>query len=297
MTKNNIKIDEPIKKGPYIIKELMLMIFLRYLATGSFMKVSSELCSVTKSTAWKSIHLIIKSLIKQREIFIKFPDQNDLSKIEHAFRQKKGFPGVVGCVDGTHIPIEVPKSDITETFRNRKGYMSLNCQMICGPIGEIYDCITCWPGSTHDSRVWRESRIFERLGETISDRYHLLADSAYPISVNLLPPFKNPNEREHRRFNYLHSATRMAIEKAYGVIKRRFPLLKFGLRFRKVADSANCIVAAVILHNICLAHVDDIDERDADFVPNEDEIDEVNHRIVDNAGVAKRLRILNEIFG
>merc|ERR1719234_2814373 len=101
-------IDEPIKKGPYIIKELMLMIFLRYLATGSFMKVSS----VTKSTAWKSIHLIIKSLIKQREIFIKFPDQNDLSKIEHAFRQKKGFPGVVGCVVVTHIPIEVPKSDI-----------------------------------------------------------------------------------------------------------------------------------------------------------------------------------------
>ena len=244
----------------------MLMVFLRYLATGSFMKVCSELCFISKSTAWKSIHSVIKNLVKVRTSFIKFPGQSEFQRIELAFRQKKGFPGVIGCVDGTHIPIEVPKSDIAETFRNRKGYMSLNCQMVCGPIGEIYDCITGWPGSTHDSRIWRESQISRRLGAMIGERYHLLADSAYPISVNLLPPFKNPPERQHRRFNYLHSSTRMAIEKAYGVIKRRFPLLKFGLRFRTVVDSANCIVAAVILHNICLIHVDELDQRVPDIL-------------------------------
>ena len=271
------------------------MIFLRYLATGSFMKVCSELCFVSKSTAWKSIHYIIKSLMKVRTRFIKFPEQAELQRVELALRQKNGFPGVIGCVDGTHIPVEVPKSDVAETFRNRKGYMSLNCQMVCGPIGEIYDCITSWPGSTHDSRIWRESMIFRRLGAMIPERYHLLADSAYPISVNLLPPFKSPPERQHRKFNYLHSATRMAIEKAYGVIKRRFPILKFGLRFRKVTDSANCIVAAVILHNICLLHVDELDHRGSDTLPDEDEIEDVDDQSMNSAGVAKRLRIMYEI--
>ena len=34
-----------------------------------------------------------------------------------------------------------------------------------------------------------------------------------------------------------------------------------------------------MLYNICLTRVGEIDERDAGFVPNKDEIDEVNQRI------------------
>ena len=45
-------------------------------------------------------------------------------------------------------------------------------------------------------------------------------------------------------------------------------MLEFGLRFRKVPDSANLIIAAVIFHKICQLHVDDIDEKDGDFAPN-----------------------------
>lgn len=60
----------------------------------------------------------------------------------------------------------------------------------------------------------------------------------------------------------------MAIEKCYGVLKRRFPLLSFGLRFRDVAVSANCIVVAAMLHNICIqnrdAHFDGDDISDPD---------------------------------
>ena len=63
--------------------------------------------------------------------------------------------------------------------------------MICGPLGEIYDCITSWPGSTHDSRIWKESLISKKLRSI---------QAAYPISIHFIPPFKNPLHRRYGRF-------------------------------------------------------------------------------------------------
>ena len=69
------------------------------------------------------------------------------------------------------------------------------------------------------------------------------------------------------RYNYAHSATRMCIERIYGQLKRRFSLLQYGLRFRKIEDSANLITAAVCLFNFCKqCGVEEFDE-------SEDEID------------------------
>ena len=43
--------------------------------------------------------------------FIKFPDPDSFERVEMKFRHKFGFPGVLGCVDGTHIPVLVPKNN------------------------------------------------------------------------------------------------------------------------------------------------------------------------------------------
>ena len=62
----------------------------------------------------------------------------------------------------------------------------------------------------------------------------------------------------------------MAIERAYGQLKRRFPMLQFGIRLEDVEDSANLVVAAVILFNFCKIH-DDEDFDGPEFVENQDQ--------------------------
>ena len=44
--------------------------------------------------------------------------------------QIAGFPDLLGCVDGTHIRIKRPK-DNENDFVNRKGYHSINTQIVC----------------------------------------------------------------------------------------------------------------------------------------------------------------------
>lgn len=64
----------------------------------------------------------------------------------------------------------------------------------------------------------------------------------------------------------------MAIERCYGQMKRRFPLLANGLRFRKPTDSAKCIVAIATLHNVCKRNYDDDEFNGQDSLVNEDSL-------------------------
>ena len=64
--------------------------------------------------------------------FIKFPTGQKAKEVMEAFEEKKGFPGVIGAVDGTHIPIKAPKHN-HEQYINRKGFFSIQLQVICDP--------------------------------------------------------------------------------------------------------------------------------------------------------------------
>ena len=52
----------------------------------------------------------------------------------------------------------------------------------------------------------------------------------------------------------------MAIECCYGILKRRFPILKNVIKFRALKDSANMVIAAVIIHNFCVKSRENEDE-------------------------------------
>ncbi|KAI8115056.1 putative nuclease HARBI1 [Lucilia cuprina] len=44
---------------------------------------------------------------------------------KEAFFRTGGIPGVIGCVDGTHVKIKAPGSEINHLYYNRKEYYSI----------------------------------------------------------------------------------------------------------------------------------------------------------------------------
>ncbi|KAL7745052.1 hypothetical protein ACLKA6_008119 [Drosophila palustris] len=51
-----------------------------------------------------------------------------LTKSKQHFDQKYGIPGIVGCIDGTHIKTMKPGS-AEQVYFNRKGYFSINAMV------------------------------------------------------------------------------------------------------------------------------------------------------------------------
>ena len=84
----------------------------------------------------------------------------------------------------------------------------------------------------------------------------LLGDSGYPCKPCLMTPYYDPLTPAQKLFNKAHSKTRVVVEQTFGILKQRFPCLRYTLR-NKIDHIPNIIVATAILHNICLERNDD----------------------------------------
>ena len=86
-----------------------VLIALRFYASGGFLQVVGNTFSVDKSTVSHAIMDASRALAAKQPCFIKWPLTHDeCAKIKNKFYIRGGFPGVVGCVDRTHVRLQVP---------------------------------------------------------------------------------------------------------------------------------------------------------------------------------------------
>ncbi|XP_071947388.1 putative nuclease HARBI1 [Antedon mediterranea] len=204
---------------------------LRFYASGSMHNISGDLSGIHESTACRIVRQV--SLALQRHY-------HDIS----------GFPNVIGAVDGTHVRIQAPTVD-EFVYVNRKGYHthSLNIQVVCDANMRFTNCVLRWPGSTLDSRIFRESGLGVAFENGEMPEGYLLGDSGYALRPFLLTPFINPITREERRYNNVHSITRSIVERTIGAWKRRFRCMHEENRMQPHRTCA-VVAATMVIHNI-----------------------------------------------
>ncbi|KAK7879841.1 hypothetical protein WMY93_033489 [Mugilogobius chulae] len=123
--------------------------------------------------------------------FIKVPDLEEATQIAARFQRAFGLPQIIGCIDGSHIPI-MPPSDGYRDFINRKGWASYVLQ------GVVDDQCCFWsvsckvPGSAHDANVLRMSEIYRQAHrlpkraidvEGVGVNFYIIGDPAYPYWI------------------------------------------------------------------------------------------------------------------
>ncbi|XP_067132791.1 putative nuclease HARBI1 [Centruroides vittatus] len=236
-------------RGLPLTTEQQLLTALRFYATGSYQRVAGDLIGVHVSTVCRTIQNVSKALVHLKNAEIVFPTESELPSVKHDFSvlSKDNFPGIIGAIDCTHIPIQCPDSSRAQVFYNRKSYYSINCQVICDGKMKIRNIVAQWPGSTHDSRIFSNSSIKEKLHQGYCNGY-LVGDSGYPCLPYLMTPFLHPQNHGERRYNKAHSRARNIVERLFGVWKRRFPCIGSCLR-TKLDNTLNIIIATAILHN------------------------------------------------
>lgn len=79
----------------------------------------------------------------------------------------------------------------------------------------------------------------------------LLGDSGYANNSYMLTPLTAPSTPAERRYQRAHISTRNAVERLFGVAKRRFPSLAFGMQI-DLDRVLSVIVACFILHNMAI---------------------------------------------
>ncbi|XP_038698089.1 uncharacterized protein LOC119995659 [Tripterygium wilfordii] len=102
---------------------------------------------------------------------------------------------------------------------------------------------------------------FQQHGQLLLKDQYYLVDSGYPCIAGYLPPFRGgryhiseyhgrgrgPRTRKEL-FNYRHSSMRMVIERCFGVLKARFPILKLMPPYPPTRQRL-IVVACCAIHN------------------------------------------------
>jgi DDE superfamily endonuclease len=70
--------------------------------------------------------------------------------------------GVIGCIDGSHIPIRAPH-DSPSSYVNRRGFHSILLQAVCDHELRFLDCYAGEVGSIHDACMLHRSDFMEKL--------------------------------------------------------------------------------------------------------------------------------------
>ncbi|XP_027207174.2 uncharacterized protein [Penaeus vannamei] len=244
-------------RGAAVPSHIRLLITLRWMTTGGLQLAIADDFEVSQQFLSTCVKETLQSIASNFHRYVQFPDSQAIQAVSQQFQDIAGFPGVLGAIDCTHIPIESPGGERAEEFICKKGFFSLNVQGVCGPNLEFYNIVCRWPGSVHNSRIFANSDLCRKLeqGQYVG---HLLGDSAYPLRPYLMTPVANPTREAELKYNTAHAKT-SNIEMAFSLWKRRFRVLSSQLR-SKLNTSMMAICSAAVLHNIAIKHKDTIPE-------------------------------------
>lgn len=172
-----------------------------------------------------------------------------------------------------YIGIKCLGGQTAEFYRNRKGYFSLNVQMVCNSKNYIMDIVARWPGSCHDAHIFENSALHGRCENGEFGESVILGDSGYPLRNYLMTPLGNPTTFAEERYNHSHIRTRTVIERTFGIWKRRFPILSLGMRCKPTLVQ-EIIIATAVLHNIAVITRDEEVPALEDNLGDNDQIDD-----------------------
>jgi len=119
--------------------------------------------------------------------YVKFPNENSPVP-EEIKRSKKFYPflkGVLGAIDGSHIPVH-PPADERARYRNRKGGTSQN--VLASSTMDMYYChiLAGWEGCTSDSAIFADARQHDFV---VPEGGYFLGDAGFPSCWELLVPY------------------------------------------------------------------------------------------------------------
>ncbi|XP_013766782.1 putative nuclease HARBI1 [Pundamilia nyererei] len=138
----------------------IICIALRFFANGSFLYNIGDAEHVSKATVCRAVRNVTVALnVSCTRLWCSpVTDPQDLSK-----RDATKLQGSQACIDGTHIPIIAPSVNEGD-YVNRKSFHSINVQIICDAANIITNVEAKWPGSVHDSQIFRECTLSTKFG-------------------------------------------------------------------------------------------------------------------------------------
>ncbi|KAH9154153.1 hypothetical protein AeRB84_003701 [Aphanomyces euteiches] len=179
--------------------------------------------------------------MKIAPIYIKLPEDNCpvASQIQANPTFAPLFSKCRMAIDGTHIPVCVNAEDAAP-FDDRKG-VTMNVLAACNFDLMFTYVLAGWEETAGDSKIYADART-KGLTQPM-DGFDIL-DAGFALTTKCLTPYRGTRyhlkeyasgrlrpQNKEELFNLRHAQLRNCIERIFGILKMRFPVLFHGVRY------------------------------------------------------------------
>ena len=277
-----LTVNDPIGHNASFFVRDRVAVTLFYLMHAGSVVEGAKSFGMSKSSAVRYIRQVIEViLVCLWPRFVRLPATVEQWRvISDGFEEICGFPHCCFAIDGCLFEIERPYN--FEGWYCRKGYPAINAQVVVDHRARILS-FDLRPGSANDKAVFNYSRFGSDIKNSLPPGKYGVGDAGYTLSDKLMIPFPITESMppDQSQFNYMHSRTRITIERAFGMIKNRFRIFKVPLNQKKFEQSgesetsqmAKVIQACFVLHNVLIEFGDEDVNDDAECDSTLDESD------------------------
>ena len=119
---------------------MQVLAALRFYGTGAFQVTVGDHTHIHQTTVGRAVKRVSIALAQKR-----VPGMQQITPYR-AFYEMHGFPSAIGLIDCIHIRIGNPGGEDAGRFLNRKGYHSINTQVICDATPPMTNIVRTTPG-------------------------------------------------------------------------------------------------------------------------------------------------------
>ncbi|XP_056685325.1 uncharacterized protein [Spinacia oleracea] len=168
----------------------------------------------------------------------------------------------IGAIDGTHARVIVSNTNAPR-YRGRKSWPTQNVLAACTFDLKFTYVLPGWEGTSSDSRIIKDALTREDILHTLQGKYYLVG-AGFMLTGALITPYRGVRyhlkeyssrapENAKELFNLRHASLRNAIERALGVLKKRFSLIASSTEPYFTFDTQRDVfLAGCILHNFLM---------------------------------------------
>ncbi|GJW73503.1 ALP1-like protein [Tanacetum coccineum] len=171
------------------------------------------------------------------EEYLRRPTQTDVEKLYAFHENKHGFRGMIGCIDCTKWPwAQCPQAYRAQFSRGSNNDVNVLRQSLV----------------LNDLKVGKAPEVPFVANDVTYKWGYYLTDGIYPEWAVLMKSISQPGSNDVKRIRYkqAHEAARKDVERAFGVLKKKWAIVRTPARSRSLKRITHLMYTCIILHNM-----------------------------------------------
>ncbi|XP_062224426.1 uncharacterized protein LOC133922928 [Phragmites australis] len=223
-----------------------------------------ECLRLGESTIIESMRRFVRAVVGVfGDEYLRAPNEEDTARLI-TMNERRGFPGMLGSIDCMHWRWKNCPTAWSGSFTGHVNLPTIILEAVASQDLWIWHAFFGMPGSLNDINVLHRSHLLNNLAAGVAPQVqysinghaytmgYYLADGIYPEWATFVKPIPCPVGRKRQHFVVQQAALRKDVERAFGVLQARFPIVRGATRIWDEETLHNIMTACIIMHNMII---------------------------------------------